>query len=77
MYVNLGCGKRKMPNWINVDTQSSVSPDSCFNIEDGLPYDDNSVDVFNARAIIEHVHKDKLIFVMKEIHRCLLSLIHI
>jgi len=71
MRINLGCGKRKMPGWINLDGQESVKPEILRHLEDGLPFADNSVEVVNARAVIEHVRKDKLIFVMKEVFRVL------
>ena len=71
MRVNLGCGNRKMSGWINLDSSLDVNPDICGDLEDGFIFESNSVDVFNARAILEHVELDKFIFVMSEIHRCL------
>ena len=69
--VNLGCGNRKLSGWVNIDAQPEVAPDIVRKLEDGLPFDCNSVDVFNARAVLEHVPHARLPFVMREIYRCL------
>ena len=71
MKINLGCGKRKMPGWINIDSEKNVDPDIIRSIENGLPFQDNSIEVVNARAILEHIKQGKLTDVMREIYRVL------
>jgi predicted SAM-dependent methyltransferase len=69
--LNLGCGLNYQPGYINIDDRSEVEPDSVFNICNGLPYEDNSVDEIRAYDFMEHIPQDGVIFVMQEIHRVL------
>lgn len=71
--VNLGCGKRHLPGWVNVDRSEAVSPDElCDVATDGLGFvDDESVECINARSFLAHVRRDCLPFVMSECWRAL------
>lgn len=69
--VNLGCGRRPMEGYINIDSRKELSPDMLVDVEKGLPFEDCSVDEIVAYDFLEHVHTDKVIFVMSEIHRVL------
>ena len=71
MKLNLGCGEKKIDGYENIDKDLNVEPDFCFDIEDGLPYDDNSIDEIRAYDFLEHVHPGKVVFVMNEIWRVL------
>ena len=72
--LNLGCGYRKEgEDWINIDIREEVNPDVIADIEQGLSYQDNSVDEIRAFDVLEHIHPDKVIFVLSEIHRVLKS----
>lgn len=75
--LNLGCGEKILPGFINVDKNSSyggtgVCPDSIFNIgKDKYPFDDNSVDVIFLCHVIEHLTLVEACFCLKESYRVL------
>lgn len=71
--LNLGCGPkdRHLKGYVNIDVRQSAEPDVCFDISEGLPYADASVDEVRAWEILEHVHVDKTQFVVHEIWRVL------
>lgn len=71
MKLNLGCGYRKLGGYVNIDIREKFNPDLCLNIEEGLPYEDNSVSEIRADDCLEHIHQPKVIFVMEEIWRVL------
>ena len=67
--LNLGCGKRIMPNFINIDIQDfrgAVIGDAT-----KLDYSDHSVDLIYACHILEHFKRDKILDVLKEWYRVL------
>jgi predicted SAM-dependent methyltransferase len=39
--LNLGCGFRKLENYINIDNRAEVNPDLICDVIEGLPYEDN------------------------------------
>lgn len=66
--LNLGCGYRKYPGFINIDGCSYCDPDRVIDLDDGLgEFEDNSVDEIRAEHILEHVND--LEFVLKEMFR--------
>jgi len=70
--LNLGCGSKQLEGFVNIDKRASVDPDLCCDIATGgLPYEDNTVDMVMAYDFLEHIHPDKVIFVIEEIHRVL------
>jgi len=69
MKLNLGCGRKSLAGYINIDSDGGVQPDVVRDIERGLPFSDNSVDEIFASHIFEHI-KD-LVFVMNECFRVL------
>lgn len=70
--LNLGCGRRKIDGWINIDVREEVTPDLVLDIENaGLPFEDSSVSEIRAFDFLEHVHQDMVVFVMEEIWRVL------
>jgi len=69
--INLGCGKRKLPGYINVDNRKEVEPDILCDVSKGLPWDANSVDEIVAIDLIEHLTGLDVINLMNEIHRVL------
>jgi predicted SAM-dependent methyltransferase len=68
LILNLGSGKRPMADAINMDCNPE-NPDVSIvgNIEERLPFDDNTFDVVYAQHILEHVHN--LPYVLSEVHR--------
>lgn len=69
--LNLGCGKNKLDEYVNIDIRQSVQPDICCDIEEGLPYETESVDTVLAEDFLEHISRSKVIFVIEEIWRVL------
>lgn len=58
MKLNLGGGHIRIPGYLQVDKQpewGGVSADVVTDLEEGLPFPDQSVDVINAAHIFEHV----------------------
>jgi len=70
--LNLGCGFRKMDGYINIDNREIVKPDVCGDVFGVLAgYEDSSVDEIRAFDFMEHIERDKVIPLMREIHRVL------
>lgn len=70
MKINLGCGFRKIPDFINIDIREEVEPDlvhDCLS----LPFEDNSVDEVLAIDYLEHVAIGKTVPQVEEIYRVL------
>jgi len=66
MNLNLGCGTKFLPNYINVDMGifhfadgTKLEPDVICNLNDGIPFEDNNVDNINCDNVIEHLHSKK------------------
>lgn len=69
--LNLGCGLEHLKGYTNIDIREEVEPDEVWDICFGLPYKDNTASDVVAYDFMEHIPQDKVIFVMKEIHRIL------
>ena len=69
--LDLGSGGRRFSDYETLDKEPKTFPDHLCNIEDGLPFDDNSFDEVRASHILEHIHTEKKTFVMYEIWRVL------
>lgn len=69
MNLNLGCGDDYRKGWINLDIKKNC--DFICNIENGLPFEDNKFEYIYARHILEHIHKEKFLFVLSELIRVL------
>jgi len=71
MKLNLGSGFRPQPDHINLDIRPEVNPDIVCNIEEGLPFKDNCLDVVMAFDVLEHIHLGKTVEAIEEIYRVL------
>ena len=69
--LNLGCGIAHVKGYINIDNRAEVKPDLICDIIEGLPYEDNSVDIVRAHDFLEHIPIGKTIGVIDEIWRVL------
>jgi SAM-dependent methyltransferase len=71
--VQLGPGQKNyLPGWINVDANFITARcDVWANLEDPLPFRDNTVDVFYSHHVVEHLPDRYLITHFREMHRCL------
>ena len=66
--LNIGCGRLRMPDAINLDVTDRTNPDVVHDLNcRPWPFDDNRFEVVHARDIIEHLHDT--VAVMEEIHR--------
>lgn len=54
VFVNLGCGSRWHPDWINIDFHSDNTSVFQHNLREGLPLPDASVDCIYASHCLEH-----------------------
>lgn len=70
MMLNLGCGKDYREGWINADNNPDGKKDVNLDIED-TPYDfeSNSFDLILVKLVLEHIHQEKFMDVMNELHR--------
>lgn len=65
--VNLGCGNKRKSGFIGVDKFHCDAVDKIADIEESLPFEDNSVDEILMDNVIEHIRDiPKLMY---EIHR--------
>jgi len=71
--LNLGCGTRVHPEWVNVDFVSQKKNVISHNLEKGIPFGENSFDVVYHSHLLEHFTKPKAEFLMRECHRVLNS----
>ncbi len=67
MKLHLGCGHDKKAGYINCDISSDVNPDKIVNLEEKLPFKDDSVDEILANHVFEHVVN--FVPMMHELHR--------
>jgi GT2 family glycosyltransferase len=69
--LNLGCGLTKLDGFINIDNRAEVDPDVVCDVQHGIRYPDNSVDLIRADDFLEHIEQWRVIDVMNEIWRVL------
>lgn len=67
MKLNLGSGRGRLNGYINIDISPEFNPDMIHDLEKGIPFPDNSVDVIFAHHFLEHILDT--IFIMNEIWR--------
>lgn len=70
--LNLGSGKDYKIGYINCDKSHLIKTDEVFNIENGIPFEDNSFNEILANNVLEQVsHPQIFVYVMNEIWRVL------
>ena len=72
MKLNMGCGKQKLPDYINVDAYAYCKPDLQFDLETfPWPWEDNSVDAVLFQQSLEHMGASTPVFLklMQELYR--------
>jgi SAM-dependent methyltransferase len=72
MKLNLGCGFRHLPGYINVDRFADARPDVLHDLEQApWPFETDSVDEIVARHVLEHLGAtfDRFAVVFREIYR--------
>lgn len=73
MKLNLGCGKNKIEDYVNVDVEPSVEPDVVADFTKSLPYEDGTVEEIVMMHTIEHVLEDLHQGIFDECHRVLVD----
>ena len=68
--LHLGCGKKKIHGYINIDAQKKNDPDVVANVLD-LPFEADSVDVIYACHILEHFSKKESLHALEYWHTLL------
>lgn len=77
--LNIGCGPKKKEGFINIDISKKVNPDMVVNIENGLPFKDNTFNYIYSCNVLEEIRPEYWTFVLSEINRvaidgCILEL---
>lgn len=65
--VDLGCGNRKREGFIGVDKVKLEGVDIVCDLEQGLPFADNTVDFIYANFLFEHI--TDIVFLFNELYR--------
>lgn len=76
MKLNLGCGNRKHPGYVNVDFTSACSPDQVWDLENTpWPWESNSVEAVLFSHSLEHIGGNPRVFkeIMRELYRVCLN----
>jgi predicted SAM-dependent methyltransferase len=71
--VNIGCGSRPLPGWINLDAARGDQIDVVWDLRRGLPFPDESCTAIFGEHVIEHIPKEGAEFLLRECHRALRS----
>lgn len=73
MKLNLGCGYNKYPGYVNVDADPNCNPDVIADLEERLPFEDNSVDEIILYHVLEHLGQDTKTYfrIWQELYRVL------
>jgi SAM-dependent methyltransferase len=72
MRLNLGCGSKKIPDWINVDKFATAATDQVLDLEQfPWPWPDDSVDEVAMHHVLEHLGADTAVYleIIKELYR--------
>ena len=69
--LNIGCGSRFHNSWLNIDQYGDNSEIFSWNILDGQPFPDNSIDVVYCAHVLEHFDRVGANLFLNEIYRIL------
>jgi predicted SAM-dependent methyltransferase len=69
--LNVGCGTKFHPDWVNVDMVSYSPKVQVVNLTKGIPFPDNSFDVVYHSQVLEHIPKEKAEDFIRECYRVL------
>ncbi|MGW8247532.1 MAG: class I SAM-dependent methyltransferase [Acidiferrobacterales bacterium] len=71
--LNIGCGNRYHPSWVNVNYHSTGEGVIPVDIRRALPFENDSFDVVYHSHVLEHLPKDSASIFLRECHRVLRS----
>jgi SAM-dependent methyltransferase len=69
--LNLGCGRRYNPDWTNVDFSSTGEGVIAHNLNQNIPFPDESFDIVYHSHLLEHFSKTNAEFFLQECYRVL------
>lgn len=69
--VNLGCGRVRHPEWVNLDVEPSGSDVRRWDVRKPLPFADRSVDMVYHSHLLEHLNSGEGRKLLQECHRIL------
>jgi len=69
--LNLGCGFRHVPGYINIDSRPEVNPNRLCDLSVGVPYSMDSVDEIRAFDFLEHIPIGRTVPLVESIWRSL------
>jgi predicted SAM-dependent methyltransferase len=70
-YLNLGCGNRYHPDWINIDIAPQGVGVIAHDLSQGIPLPNNVCDVVYHSHLVEHLRPEDALRLMKECYRVL------
>lgn len=70
-YLNLGCGSRYHPDWINIDIAPEGAGIIQHDLSRGIPLPDASCDVVYHTAVLEHIRRADALAFLRECNRVL------
>jgi len=69
--VQIGCGKNYLDGFVNIDGNILRKVDYVLDVRVGLPFPDNSIKLLYSCHMLEHVHIDEAINILREWYRVL------
>ena len=69
--INIGCGSRPLPGWVNLDAARGDKIDVVWDLRRGLPFPDESCSAIFGEHVIEHIPKADAELLLRECHRVL------
>lgn len=69
IYLHIGCGRVKLPGFINIDRDGE--PDARLDVRDGLPFPPGSVQGIFSEHFIEHLDQGELLAFLRDCRRVL------
>lgn len=70
-YLNLGCGERLHPGWVNIDMTSEAPGVLRHDLRKGIPFPDGSCGAVYHSHLLEHFPKEQALAFLWECHRVL------
>jgi len=71
--VNIGCGPKSLPGWINLDAARGESIEVVWDLRQGLPFGTETCSAIFGEHVIEHLSKDDGEQLLRECYRTLQS----